>query len=507
MNWLCNRVLVGLMVGTGVALVMPVHAADHVVIMAISNYSRAPLEGVRHDTQNALQLAEKLGYETSAAMILKDSQLTAQGMRDGFRQLAERVLSNDRLFFYYSGHGASSLVAGQCTSSLVTQDEKLIDTAELKTHLEQMKGKVQDALIIIDACFSGGLGDISLASSSRASHGKSAGPTRGLRGKSWTPKPDEKCHEPVNFTKAWSQPNANARSLTRLPEHNFTFISSASERQVALDDPDRGGLATVSLLQCARDGVPANGLATAEYLVACAQNLVNDAVPKFNAQDGTRWMAHTLQVTGNKDRPMLDVRTSPTAMPSQVQAPSIRGRSEVVISALHQIAKDGSNGNWAFAVQPSSTSILLSEPDQKRVVTFPYASSQPGFGYVLYVGTDGQDMKQLYPEPGENNFLPATGEFPALRIEGPPGDNTYLFVMSQVPRDFSSVFAHTGAGAPTSSAMMTAIQCELGKRNSVRINPGSPCEKSRNSIRVKPAQVSGRIEGYTAQMLTISARQ
>jgi hypothetical protein len=499
-----NRCIARLMMSFGAVMAMSAVAADHVVIMAISNYASAPLAGVRHDPQNALQMAEKLGYVTSGATILKDNQLTAKGMRDAFRHLAEQVKSNDRLFFYYSGHGASSLIDGQCSSSLVTQDEKFIDTAELKAALDQMKGKVQDALIIMDACFSGGLKDLALAGGSRSAQG-AAVLANGLTGKSWTPKADEKCHEPVNFAKTWPTPQAGARGLTRVPENNFTFISAASERQVALDDQERGGLATISLLQCARDGVPTSGLATAEQLAACAQKLVSEAVPELNARHGTRWTPHTIQVAGNKDRPMVDVRTSPTPESAQsLTAPEVK-RSEKVVAALRQIAKDGSNGNWAFSVQPSSVSVRLSETEQKRVVTFPYTSSQAGYGYVLYVGTDGQDMKQLFPEPGENNFMAASGEFPALRIDGPPGNNTYLFVMSQVPRDFDSVFLQAnGGGGP--NADTTAIQCELGRRNAVRVNTGGPCEKSRNAVRVKPTQSSGAIEGYAAQMLTVSAR-
>ncbi len=506
MKKLLNRFLVSVVGCISAAMTLPTLAADQVLIMAISNYASAPLAGVRHDPQNALQLAQRLGYDTSAATIFRDSQLTAQGMRDVFRRLTERLQTNDRLFFYYSGHGASSLVNGQCSSSLVSQDEKLIHTAELKLHLDQMKGKVQDALIILDACFSGGLKEVALAGNSRSTAGEVAVPTGGLTGKAWTPKANEKCHEPVNFTKAWQAPQDSVRGLARLPEHNFTFISAASERQVALDDGGRGGLATVSLLQCAREGVPTNGLATAGELAACAQKLVVEAVPKLNARHGTHWTAHTLEVAGNKDRPMVDVKTSPTEVPAPAQAVAHGNRAEKVISALRQIAKDGSNGNWAFSVQPSNVLVRLAEPEQKRIVTFPYRSSQPGFGYVLYVGTDGKDMKQIFPEPGENNFLPATGEFPALRIDGPPGENTYLFVMSQIQRDFSSVFDQANGGAPTSNATMTAIQCELGKRNSVRVNLGSPCEKSRNSIRVNPMQSSGAIEGYAAQMLVVSGK-
>ena len=72
----------------GVALVMPAKAADHVVIMAISNYVSAPLAGVRHDPQNALQLAEKLGYETTGATILRDKHTPPSLFRQQTYRLA-----------------------------------------------------------------------------------------------------------------------------------------------------------------------------------------------------------------------------------------------------------------------------------------------------------------------------------------------------------------------------------------------------------------------------------
>ena len=470
--------------------------ADHVVIMTISTYARAPLPGVAHDSRNALQLADNLGYDTRNPTILKNEQLSAQGMRDALMQLAERVKLNDRLFFYYSGHGNSSLVDNQCVSSLVAHDETLIKTDEIKAYFDLMKGKVQDALIVMDSCFSGGLRELASSGARSSSSSRDLGTVR-LASKSWQPKAGELCDQPTNVSKSWQVPQAISRGFGR-PENNFTFIAAASEREVALDDQGRGGLATTSLLHCAKEGVPTQGLVTPSQLAKCAQQLVNASVPELNARHGTRWAAHTLDVSGNKERPLYGVKTRPA-----VQSTTNTNRADEVKDALKQIANSGSNGNWAFQVAPTANNVSLADPDQRRVVRFPYSSSQAGYGYVLYVGTDGKDMKQLFPEPGENNFLPAQGEFPALSIDPPAGANTYLFVMSQTPKDFDGIFQSQGNGAGET----TAVQCELTKRNSGRVKVGNVCDERRNSGRVpKPVQASGVLEGYAAQLIVVSGK-
>lgn len=477
----------------------PAQAADHVVIMTISTYASAPLAGVVHDTRNALQLAEKLGYDTRNATILKDQELNAQGMRAALAQLAGRLQVNDRLFFYYSGHGTSSLVGNQCVSSLVAHDEAFIPTAEIKTYFDQMKGKVQDAFIVMDACFSGGHREL-VNAATRSSGAVSHSATKGVAAKAWLPKTGEVCDQPTNTSKAWQVPPVSARGLGHLTENNFTFMAAASERQVALDDAARGGLATVSLLQCATDGIPTNGLATPAQLAACAQKLVDVQVPQLNARYGGRWTSHTLEVAGNTHRPLDSIKTRPPAQPTGSSS-----RAEQVTAALRQIATSGTNGNWAFHVTPTATTVRLAEPDQRRVVRFPYVSSQAGYGYVLYVGTDGKDMKQLFPEPGENNFLPAKGDFPALSIDPPAGNNTYLFVISQTPRDFDGIFKVGGTGSGIEDT--TAVQCELTKRNSNRVKVGNPCDETRNSGRVRPEPVTGgMLEGYAAQMIVVSGK-
>lgn len=480
-----------------------VQAADHVVIMTISAYPSAPLAGVVYDSRNALQLAEHLGYDTRNPTILKDQQLTAPGLRAALAQLAARVQMNDRVFFYYSGHGTSSRVGNQCVSALVAHDETFIPTDELKTYFDQLKGKVQDAFIVMDACFSGG--HQALAQAGARSSGNTGTAPASPTAKAWRPAASDVCDQPTNMAKAWQLPAPAVRGLGRMPENNFSFVAAASERQVALDDPTRGGLATISLLRCAADGVPAPGLATPSLWAACAQQRVNTEVPTLNARYGSRWAAHTLEVAGNTERPLTTLKTRPSPPTNATNANSANAASQAAqaTAALRQLASSGSNGNWAFRVTPSASTIRLSDAFAQRVVRFPYTSSQPGYGYVLYVGTDGKDMKQLFPEPGENNFLPAQGEFPPLSIDPPAGDNTYVFLVSQTPQNFSYIFQ---APSGQASAQATALQCELSsQRNSGRVAWGNACDTHRNSGRVQPPSAAG-LQGYAAQLLVVSGR-
>ena len=67
-----------------------------VLVMTIANYGSQPLEGVKFDGRNALEIAQRLGYDTSQATVLKDGQLTSQGLKEAIGQLSTQVQRNDR---------------------------------------------------------------------------------------------------------------------------------------------------------------------------------------------------------------------------------------------------------------------------------------------------------------------------------------------------------------------------------------------------------------------------
>lgn len=484
-------------------------AADQVLIMTISDYRNAPLPGVRYDANNAMELAQKLGYDTSRVTVLRDQQITANGMRQALSDFSARVQNNDRVFIYYSGHGASYLNSrGQCSAALVSQDEKLVDTQEIKKHLDQIKGKVQDVLVIFDACYSGGHQDLALMAAGGSQRGgKSAMRAEGLSSKAWMPKEGERCDTPVNFTKSWPSPTLGARGISN-PENNFTFIAAASEQQVALDDKEKGGLATTSLLQCATDGVATSALASPATLAKCAQAKINASVPSLNARYGSKWTAHDLQVDGNTQRPLVSVRTvAPSSVEPGLTVPSTNaGR---VMQSFKQILA-GANGNWVLSVQPTKQTVALGLPESERAVFFPYSTNQSGYGYLLYVGSDGIDMMQMFPAPGQlGSKLPTQGKFPGVRIDGPAGKNTFLFILSKTTRSFDDIFKN--GSAEITPASLVKVQCETTKRNAVPISDsGSPCSRQRNgTVLTEAAESSAEsagFDGYAAQMVEIEGR-
>src|SRR4051812_20088841 len=86
------------------ALVVPAHAETHALIMAIGEYNipgAAPLKGVPQDVNSAKEIARRLGVKDANITVLRDSQLTHEGMDAAFEALRDRVWPNDDVFIYY----------------------------------------------------------------------------------------------------------------------------------------------------------------------------------------------------------------------------------------------------------------------------------------------------------------------------------------------------------------------------------------------------------------------
>lgn len=482
----------------------PAVAADHVLIMTISDYPRQPLAGVKYDAQNAMQLARKLGYDTRQAQLLKDQQLTGAGLRQAFAALLGQVQQNDRVFVYFSGHGYSIRQGEHCVQGLVAQDLSLIPTAELSQALDGIKTRVSDALVIFDACHSGGNRDIAVT---RAFEAPGAEPNSvGLNAKVWTPRGGERCEAPTNtLSKAWdaaSEP-ASARALV-FPKRNFTFIAAARDTEVALDDQAMGGLATVGLLQCAEAGVStATGVVTAQDLAACAQQHVGQGVQRVNARLAQpRFTAHQLVVYGNESK-IFDVRPMPPAAAPGAAPAAPADRAEQVLVALRQFAAN-SNGNWGLAVQPTEAMTSLGQS-----VRVNFQTNQTGYVQLVYVGADRQDIKRVWPAEGQRRMLTATeGQLPiSLRITAPAGENTFLMVVSQTPMDLSGVLR--GDSAVADAETMRQLGCELIKRRNAEVLEDAPrpgaCPKG-SVVAAAPAANPQGIGGYTARLFTVRGR-
>lgn len=466
-------------------------AADRVLIMTISDYPEQPLAGVKFDADNALRLAARLGYDTSNALILRDRQLTAAGMREAFRKLSDQVQPNDRVFVYYSGHGASQHKEGQCVQSLVTQDLGFVDTAELALHLDRVKEKTSDGLVILDACHSGGNRDIAVA---RGLGGKIGQAGAEVTAKAWTPKSGEQCAQPVNrLAKSWQAGSARVARGMANPENNFTLVAAANEREQALDDAYKGGLATLGLLDCASSGVAdldGSQSASIREVAACAQQYIAKRVPEINQRSGLNFLPHTLEVYGNVDK------TLPVRITVASSAP--KDRASQVLASFRSLEKN-SNGNYRFNFESSASEVVLGSD-----VQLTFKTEQPAYAYLFYVGSDRKDIKQLWPPEGQLRRLEPGRKSLTLTIEKPAGDNTFLAIATQTPMDIGQVLGGSGSASATMQTLQ-AIGCAGQQlRNASLKDESAGCSVRNASLK---AEVVGEgIAGYAARIVTVKGK-
>lgn len=468
-------------------------AVDHVLVMTISDYPQKPLPGVRFDADNALRLAAGFGYDTTRAVVLRDHRLSAAGVREALRDLGDRVAANDRVFVYFSGHGASFARDGQCVQALVGQDLALIDTAELAAGFDRVKSRVSDGILILDACHSGGTRDVAVARGLPAGEPREGVGVPALQSKAWTPKSGEQCAQPVNqIAKSWTERSAVAARGMVNPEHNFTLIAAAGEREVALDDRNAGGLATLGLLECADKGVSdADGSQTASVaeVAACAQQFISRRVPDLNRINATRYTPHTLEVHGNRHK-SLPVRVLPgTGAPQD--------RASLVLAGFRGL-EAGSNGNFTFDLKASASEVAIG-----GAFDLTLTAGQPGYIYLLYVGSDRKDIKQLWPPAGQLRRLEPGSKTLALSMEKPAGENTFLAILSQAPLDMSAILGD--GSAPITPQTLQSLDCAGQRMRNVSLkNEDSACGQRNASL--KGESVGLGLTGYAARVIRVSGK-
>lgn len=457
-------------------------AKDHVLILTISNYVDRPLRGVHLDAQNALAMAGSLGYDVSQAVVVKDSALDSRGLRQALAALVARVQDKDRVFLYYSGHGASLRVGAMCQQALVAQDGGLLAVGELYERLDAIKQRTHEVLVVMDACHAGGMQDLSVTRSSVPATSVDAF-SAGLRPKTFQPREGEACHSPSNLAQRWTPASQPTRA--RFPENNFTFIAAANAREVALDDDELGGLASYGLRSCASEGVPdqdGSGQISPQEWLACAQAKVAARVPAINAKLGTRWVAHQLEAYGNTQR-ALPMAVHPTTLP----APSTPDQRSG--AALEQLVATA-DGNW---------DVHFEMPTQVKMGTTAavhYRSSQPGFLTILYFGSDGKDIDILsYNTPLQATPRRLLGNIPITDCPGGcPGANSLLFLVTAQKLDATALLESAKAGRlPNTSEGLLALRCGL--------SAGPRCGTQRNAGALVIAEAP---QGYAAQLLQVT---
>jgi len=421
----------------------PESPTAHALIMAIGEYQGVipKLEGVPFDIATSTEIARRMGVPAGNIHVVRDGELTLDGMRRALDALEARLGGSDQVFIYYSGHGGRQTVkehdgSERCAESLVSVDGQGFTDAELESRLKRMSKKAQKTIVLVDACHSGGV-------TTRA------GPVanRMFTPKSWTP-PDRDCVKPTNVLTR----GAAATNVAGSGGANFVHIAASRDNEISLDQPGRGGVASQAWLAClagaAKDTDGSGGL-SAEEVRTCAQDRINQQlrnVPGF--------LPHHVVVTGNpdmvlsyaaKDMPVAAGSPAPTFAPAPVAAPAMATAPAATVkpaplAALNDIYQ--SRDDRRLVTLSTDKPTLKIGRDS---IGFTLTSREGGYVYLLMVGSDGQTFDLLFPnafdrnnviEPGATLRLPRPSW--QLGAEGPAGKNTLLAIVTDNPRDFGA---------------------------------------------------------------------
>lgn len=484
-----------------------VMARDHVLIMTISNYQSGPLPGVKHDERNALDLAKAIGYDTSQPSLFKEEQLAGEGIRRALSSVLEEVQQGDRLFMYYSGHGASFPVNGGCAEALVPIDAggdpgRMVRTSDLIGELDKVRTKLSDAFVFFDACHAGGHREM-VVNSGKAQDNtmrNGVGPASSLRSKSLAVRSGEQCIKVANKSalEQYAQQQgagkgSNSRGVNLSQARHFTFVAAARENEEALDQHDRGGLATTALLQCAQNGVAnttGTGIVSVDELQACAQRIINSTVPSISKTH----KPHNIEVhvNGRKTLPSVPVANSG-------EPPTSLSEADRTLNVFTQIAAN-SNPNLGFDARFTKNQVAIGSK-----VDLIYSTEAPGYVNVLYIGSDFRDIAVLAEnfkvQSTRNNLLGSA------MVTEPRGDNHFLVMWTPDKLNVQEILRNARDGR---SALSPAVAQDLGcamesKRNIAPMVAPAKSNCSRNMVMQTATDFAkSGATGYGAVRLTVA---
>lgn len=147
----------------------PAFAENRALIIGVGKYQVESnnLPGIDKDVEMARKIAQAIGFKPQQIKVVMDEQATLKNIGDSVNDwLIEGTTKNDRVFFYYSGHGAQIPDTGhdeddKADEVLVPYDTKIKNRTLENVFLDDAFGKMlakipaKESFVFIDACHSG----------------------------------------------------------------------------------------------------------------------------------------------------------------------------------------------------------------------------------------------------------------------------------------------------------------------------------------------------------------
>ncbi|RZS57116.1 DUF4384 domain-containing protein [Sphaerotilus mobilis] len=426
----------------GLGLTVSAHAENHALILWIGNYAQpsANLPGIDKDAAMARQLARAMGVPDKNIRELSNAALAKTSMGNELRNLTTRIAKDDKVFIYYSGHGAQvkGLGGAKCTEGMVTHEIDIYTDVQLQQVLTDLGNKASQVVMFNDSCFSGG----AATKASRDLTGPSDAPVpkfySGPLPQGTGVNDDYTCGEQVN---KMSRNLEVVAAAPRAPQVLYVAASAANEVSFATTKGSAGTLAWLSCIGSADSN--RSGAVDAEELRACAQQWLDRG--KFDQH---------ITLAGNTKLPLTFVSNTPA------------GSGNAPVNAARALEDLRATADPAHAVTLSPVRGTLKIGQDP--LDFSITTTQPGYLYVLHVGSDGKTFDLLFPNKQDSNNYVAAGNHsfprPSWRIKasGPAGTSYLMAVVSPVQRNFNkdmdlgSVFPQSNA--TTDSAKNLVIE-------------------------------------------------
>lgn len=411
----------------------PQLSSNHALIITVSQYPRSPLPGVLTDRKLAVDLAQRFGVPPQNIVQLSEDQVTREGLKQALLSMQQSILPGDKLYVYYSGHGARyfNRATNQCTESLVMQDMHVVTNSEFAAMLKPLSAKTDKTLVMLDSCHSGG---VAQAASSRAFNT--------LRAKYSAEASSPQCSVAVNLGSFASR----GIDLNNT-DHNLVILAAARNNEVAWDT-SKGGAMTYNFQQClggaAADTDHSGSLSMAE-LTACVQARL-DKTQEDSARQHATLTGNTALVPafgvadGDGDGARPDMTTAPPATPTAPLVGSTLPPPVDTMATLNDIYGQRDD-RWEISASVDSPTLKIGSN-----LSLTLRSPRDGYVYLFYRGSRPESFYLLFPNQLDTaNQISADTDLRLPRADwsvtalGPAGTDRLLVMVTESPRDFSTV--------------------------------------------------------------------
>jgi Caspase domain/Domain of unknown function (DUF4384) len=401
--------------------------SNHALIITVSEYQRSPLPGVLTDRKLGIELAQRLGVPPENIVQLSEQQVTRDGLKQAFADMNQTIMPGDRLYVYFSGHGARffSKATGQCTESLVMQDMHVVTNTEFAGMIRPLSAKTDKTIVMLDSCHSGGVaaaaGSRSLASQFRPKYSPEAS--------------SPQCSLAVNL----GSYSFNRGLDLHTTDHNMVILAAARNNEVAWDT-SKGGAMTYNFQQCIAGGATDSdhsGSLSMQELTDCVQARLNKTQEESALQHPTLAGNTGLVPVLSNSGAAANAPTAPGAPNKPSAAPS--GGIDTLASMNDIFGQR--DDRWDVSAKLQSPTLKIGTN-----LNLTVHSQREGFVYLFYRGTQPDSFYLLFPNQLDAaNAIKANQDLQLPRPDwnvtalGPKGTDHLMVMVTETPRDFSTL--------------------------------------------------------------------